>query len=67
MVAELFQIYNPTRKHLEDYTQTMTKLVASGQVVPSNVTEFKGLEGAKEGLQKVQDGKTTCEKCVVSL
>lgn len=67
VTAELFHIYDPSRKYLEDYTNTLNKLVAEGKVVPSPVTEFKGLEGAKAGLQKLLDGKTSAEKCVVTM
>jgi ribosomal protein L35AE/L33A len=64
---ELFHIYEPERPHLKDYVTQMNTYLAEGKIVPNNVTEYHGFDGAKAGLQKLLDGKTSCEKCVVVL
>ena len=65
VITELFNIYDPSRGYLRDYMDAMGKLLAEGKLVPGRVTVCNGLEGAKDGLQKLVDHSTSLEKLVV--
>jgi hypothetical protein len=62
--AALEHTYDSDR-YLASWLDALQQRLSSGKLVLNRVRVLEGLEGAKEGLQLVADGKLSGEKAVV--